>query len=625
MRAPRSSRYEVVEEIGRGGMSIVYRARDRKLGRDVALKVLHGALACDVTSRRRLHREALAVARLRHPGIVEVYDSSEPEAQDAWLVTELIEGCTLRAWLERYGRPELPEVGALITLALARALRHAHGQGVLHRDLKPENVMVTPGGALKLMDFGLAQILDGNTRLTAAGTLLGSPAHMAPEIIDGQVPDHRADLFSLGTVLYWLLTGALPFEARTPSALFKRILEGSYDPPQLLAPRVGNGLASVVERALEPRVEARYQDISELEADLEAEVSLAGFADIDLSLALVDPAAFTEAQAPRLFDRLVSEGRAALQAGDLARAADRLNRAAAHRPDDPAVAALLERATRTRAPAPAAALVLAGACSFGALALAVGLADLAALNAKMAPAEERDAGLLPSAPSSASTSLAPKAALQVDSGLLAEEGLTDWGAKERRLQPVRARLPTDDVKDGGVSARSASAGPPASRARAANGPAVAGVRGDLERPPVMLPSLRPAPPPDLSGESGENRRRGEEARPDASAGAQDLAAKPAVLHIRIGQSFATVRLDGQTRLEDSFRGDLELSPGLHQVEVVKPGMGRFRARTIEVTPAGVLFEHLPNGRRRRLVGGVLDFRIPLSKEEGSRTPGWIPG
>src|SRR5262249_36040411 len=159
---------------------------------------------------------------------------------------------TLREFIEKHGKPVYPELGVLIVLELVRALKHAHERGVIHRDLKPENVMITKGGILKLMDFGLTQVMEGGSRLTATGTLLGSPAHMAPEVIDGKISDARADLFSMGTILFWLATGALPFAAPNPSALFKKILDGRYDDPQQTEPRIGNGLARIIRRALEP-------------------------------------------------------------------------------------------------------------------------------------------------------------------------------------------------------------------------------------------------------------------------------------------------------------------------------------------------------------------------------------
>ncbi|MCK6548455.1 serine/threonine protein kinase, partial [Myxococcota bacterium] len=350
MRGPELERYQIVGELGQGGMSVVYRARDRQLARDVAVKVLHDFLARQPDARKRFHREAVAVAKLHHPGIVEIFDYSGPEAKDSYIVTELIEGETLRERVDKRGRPAHPELAMLLVLELVRALKHAHEQSVLHRDLKPENVMITKSGSLKLMDFGLAQLMDGGTKLTQTGTLLGSPAHMAPEVIDGKSSDARADIFSMGTILYWLSTGRLPFEAPNPSALFKKILDGVYEHPQAIEPRVGNGLARIIERALEPDPERRYQDVTELEADLTAEL-----ADVDLVPTeahvrryLVDPDGFARELAPKLVETLARAGKKALDDKNLARATDRFNRVLAIEPEHPEVRVLVARLGRRR-------------------------------------------------------------------------------------------------------------------------------------------------------------------------------------------------------------------------------------------------------------------------------------
>src|SRR5512147_2235178 len=176
-------------------MAAVYLGRDTALDREVAVKVLHPHLASRAESRARFSREARAVARLSHPNIVEIYDYSGDEARDSYLVTEFIHGRTLRAFAEEVGFG-LPEVGVLLARALADALVHAHSAGVIHRDLKPENVMVAEGPrpAVKLADFGIARILASEERLTMTGALVGSPHHMAPEILEGRETDARSDL-----------------------------------------------------------------------------------------------------------------------------------------------------------------------------------------------------------------------------------------------------------------------------------------------------------------------------------------------------------------------------------------------------------------------------------------------
>jgi serine/threonine protein kinase len=177
--------YRVVEKIGQGGMSVVYRGKDEILDRAVAIKVLHPFLAHKNDCRERLAREARLVARLQHPNILEVFDYSEeaplPEQEDdpdveqladVFLVSEFVDGVTLRDFAEEYALAELPELGCMIIWQLALALSHAHKQGVIHRDLKPENIMIRRDGTLKLMDFGISRATESN-QLTVTGTLLG--------------------------------------------------------------------------------------------------------------------------------------------------------------------------------------------------------------------------------------------------------------------------------------------------------------------------------------------------------------------------------------------------------------------------------------------------------------------
>ncbi len=240
------SRYRLLERLGTGGMSVVYRGLDTALHREVAVKVLHPHLLQQHgDARRRLEREARAVARLRHPNIVEVFDVADPGAEDAFLVTELVRGETLRAFAERV-RCWPPEVGAAIANQVAAALAHAHQAGVVHRDLKPENIMLRDDGVLKLMDFGIARVLDPAERMTQTGALVGSPAYMAPEVIDGLAAGPEADVFAVGTLLYWLWTGAFPFTAPSTSAMLKRILDGVYEDPRRRTPALSDGLAAIL-------------------------------------------------------------------------------------------------------------------------------------------------------------------------------------------------------------------------------------------------------------------------------------------------------------------------------------------------------------------------------------------
>ena len=261
-------RYEVIEEVGRGGMAIVYRGHDRSLQREVAIKVLHSHLANSAESRARFQQEAHAVAKLRNRNIIEIYDYATTSDGDcSYIVTEYIDGVTLRAFFEEQ-QIFFPEVAALIGMEICFAIAHAHGQKIIHRDLKPENIMITQTGQLKLMDFGIAKLIDQKQQMTLTGSILGSPSHMAPEMLEGKELDFRSDLFSIGTILYWLTTGQLPFVGKNPHQVLSRILEGIYPDPQQLNPQVGSDLSRVIKRCLAKDPDKRFDSARQLEEAL---------------------------------------------------------------------------------------------------------------------------------------------------------------------------------------------------------------------------------------------------------------------------------------------------------------------------------------------------------------------
>src|SRR4029078_9099104 len=175
-------KYELLERVGQGGMAVVYRGLDRNLRRTVAVKVLHRHLADHKEARQRFEREAHAVAKLRHENILEIFDYSGKGSSDSYIVTEVIRGRPLPAFIAAH-HIGFPEIAAMVVVEVCRALQHAHSLGVLHRDVKPENIMIRDDGVLKLMDFGIAQIVDSQ-RMTVTGQLLGSPAYMSPEHVE---------------------------------------------------------------------------------------------------------------------------------------------------------------------------------------------------------------------------------------------------------------------------------------------------------------------------------------------------------------------------------------------------------------------------------------------------------
>jgi len=345
----RIGKYEVLGELGHGGMAVVYRARHPTLQRDVALKVLHPHLSTDPESKARFRREAVAAARLKHPNIVEVYDFADEADSESFMVSELLEGPTLRAFAEKH--PNLPpEVVAVIGMVLCDALTCAHGQGVIHRDVKPDNIMLQTGGTLKLTDFGIAFVADIHT-MTVTGQVLGSPAHMAPEQIEGRRDiDARADIFATGTVLYALAVGRLPFEAPQAFALLRKILEADYPDPLRAAPGIGHQLATIIRKCLQREPADRWQSAAELRAALAEFVAEVGWDKPVAQLATYfkDPETFAQKHRTDLLARLPDLGVRARKEGRTHDALGYFNRALALDPTNARVLTLVHSIARRR-------------------------------------------------------------------------------------------------------------------------------------------------------------------------------------------------------------------------------------------------------------------------------------
>jgi serine/threonine-protein kinase len=252
-------KYRVSTRIGRGGMGIVYRALDLTLHRDVAIKVLNPDLH-DKEVARRFRAEAVTVARLNHPGIARIYEFFEHEGQ--WMmVMEYLRGETLERLVERLG--PLPAARAAdLTLQVLSALAHAHAQDVVHRDLKPANLMLTEAGAVKTMDFGIARVA-GAEKLTSAGLMMGTPAYMAPEQVTGGTIDGRTDLFSLGLVLFYLLTARLPFAGETPMDMARSRVDDEPTPIHMVRTGLPDWVQAVLDRALARDPADRFQTADE--------------------------------------------------------------------------------------------------------------------------------------------------------------------------------------------------------------------------------------------------------------------------------------------------------------------------------------------------------------------------
>ena len=291
--------YRVLDKLGAGGMGEVYRARDPRLGRDVAIKVLATSLSDDPGALARFEREARAIGSLNHPNIVNVFDTGT-ESGVTYVVMELLEGETLRARLQETGAPAatpptrqtsgtgrsrgLPRKKALdVAVQIAQGLAAAHARGIVHRDLKPENIFLTADGRVKILDFGLARTMpddlqqtgEGETKLAPAvasmpGTVLGTVGYMAPEQVRGQAVDHRADIFAFGTVLYEMLTGERAFAGDSAVETMTAILKADPLEQPVAAAAISGPIEPMLRHCLEKQADERYQSARDLAFQLQA-------------------------------------------------------------------------------------------------------------------------------------------------------------------------------------------------------------------------------------------------------------------------------------------------------------------------------------------------------------------
>ena len=258
-------RYEILEVIGTGGMAVVYKAMCHRLNRYVAVKILRDELANDEEFRKRFQTEAQAVAMLSHPNIVSVYDVSHSDGVE-YIVMELIEGVTLMQYMKKKGALGWKEA-LHFAVQISKALEHAQEKGIVHRDIKPQNIMILKDGTIKVADFGIAALESAQEK--KSDQTVGSVHYIAPEQARGEQPDPRSDIYSLGVVMYEMLTGKMPYDGDTAEQVAMKHITGHPVPPQELNPDIPEELAAITLKAMNSDINARYQSASELLRDLE--------------------------------------------------------------------------------------------------------------------------------------------------------------------------------------------------------------------------------------------------------------------------------------------------------------------------------------------------------------------
>ncbi|MSQ00679.1 MAG: serine/threonine protein kinase [Myxococcales bacterium] len=337
-------KYEVLQKLGEGATATVYRGRHVSIGKDVAIKVLHPHLSASTRYRERFNREARAVGRLSHENIVSIIDYSGQNADECYIVTELVDGYTLLKLIEDGGA--LPsEFVAALGIELAGALSFAHAAGVIHRDIKPENVMVRRDGVVKLMDFGVARVMDEG-QITLDGSLLGSPAYMSPQQAMDETLDGRSDLFSLGTVLFHCVTATVPFSGTNASIILRNIIDNQRAEVLELRPQAAPALAAVIDHLLQTRAEDRYPDAAAVVTALTNVLVESGLTPnhprINLRAWLVNPKEVESELEAHLRTDLLFRGKARLEGGDTVGALQLFNRLLAIDEDHAEVLALIQ-------------------------------------------------------------------------------------------------------------------------------------------------------------------------------------------------------------------------------------------------------------------------------------------
>ncbi|MDY7229397.1 serine/threonine-protein kinase [Hyalangium rubrum] len=508
-----AGRYQLEQELGRGGMATVFLATDLRLARRVAVKVMHPG--GDESRTERFRREAELVASLKHPNVLEIHDFGEDAARGPFLVCEWVQGESLRELARRLS-PVPPEAAAVLGWALAEALGEAHARGVVHRDVKPENVLVARGGPLKLADFGIAALAD-QERLTSTGAITGSLPYMAPERIDTGAFSPASDVYAVGVMLFELCTGTTPHGGKGAAHLAASVMTKDAPPLTELVPGTPEPLSTLVARCLARDSRDRPASGEVLAPLLEEVVGrIAGSPAEESRAFFQDPLGYSARRREARFQQLLSEGRALLAKGQGARAAKVLNGALALQPDSPEVVALLRerpQAGRRKVLALGVALaVVLGGLAWGASRwLTPEPAPLPSVQVEPAPQEAKRPE--------------PEAV-----AVQAPEPQVETPSPVARLEPVREGSRPEPKKKSSGSAR-----PSAPRA-------------------APVPSSAPEAP--RSGSPTE-------APPPAEP------VKPATLKVTV-RPWAEVFVDGKSRGYTPRVREVSLSPGEHRLRLVNP-------------------------------------------------------
>ena len=264
----RYGRYQIIEELGKGAMGVVYKAHDPQIDRTIALKVLRQDRVISQEFVQRFLKEARAIGRLSHPSMVTVYDAGQDQGT-IFIAMELLTGKSLREMMrmKRMGYQDIVRIGVQI----AEALDYAHQKGIVHRDIKPSNIILDPDGRVKITDFGIARIEDpGSPHQTRAGEILGTPVYMSPEQVMGQPVDGRSDLYSLGVILYEMLTGEKPFQGENIAAIFNSIIQNKPAEPETTDSPIAQALSALIMKSINKDPVSRFQTGNEMAAPLKA-------------------------------------------------------------------------------------------------------------------------------------------------------------------------------------------------------------------------------------------------------------------------------------------------------------------------------------------------------------------